>query len=57
MPCIGTHGMNKSTHVLYNTLIPPIKRVEFWGFISFGVRLAKALYWEWGILRKLLGDP
>ena len=43
--------------MLYNTSVPSIKRVELWGFISVGVRLAKEFWWEWGISRELLGDP
>ena len=31
--------------------------MELWGFVSFGVWLAKEFLWEWGIPRKLLGDP
>jgi len=42
--------MNKSTHVFHSTLIPPIKRMELWGFISFRIWLAEEFWWEWGIL-------
>ena len=49
--------MNEPTHVFHNTFVLSIKRVELWGFISLGVRLAKEFWWEWGISRKLLGDP
>ena len=57
VPCIEPHGVNESAHLLYSTPIPSIERVEFWGFISFGIRLVKELCWKRGISRELLRDP
>ena len=55
--CIEPHGVNESAHLLYNTPIPSIERVEFWGFISFRIRLVEELCWKRGISGELLGDP
>ena len=33
--------MNEPTHMLHSTSISSIKRMELWGFVSFGVWLAK----------------
>ena len=47
----------ESVHMFHNTPIPPIKRVELWGFIPIGIGLAEELCWKRRILRELLGDP
>ena len=49
--------MNEPTYVFHSASISSIERMELSGFVSFRVWLAKEFWWEWGIPRKLLGDP